>query len=418
MTQLFGGSPNRFTDPVHRRFLVDHRRALLDFYQPEARSADGGFAWIGGDGHAMPEMGAQLFIGARMIHVFSLASMESRPGAREIVEQGLDFYLDGAGRDAEYGGWVPVVGGDRPEDRKELYGTAQLLLAASSATVAGIDRGPELLAACAALIDARYWREDDGIAAEGYDRAFTELDDYRGQNANMHLTEAYLAAHEATGERVYLDRAASIARRIASRAAEETEGSWRLPEHFTPAWEPVPGYNADEPRHPFRPYGSQPGHWLEWTKLILQLRALGVDEPWMLPAAVRLFDGAVSDAWAEGGGFVYTVDWDGAPVVEERFFWEVAEASGAARYLWLATGEERFQDWYETFWRFADEHFVDHERGSWHSELDSANRPVTRTWDGKPDVYHVYQATLYAELPADRGFAVWLRDAGSEALRG
>lgn len=418
MTNLFGATEDRFSDPVHLRFLAGHRRALLDFYQPEVCSEDGGFAWIGGDGHAMPEMGAQLFIGARMIHVFSLAAMEGRPGAREVVEHGLGFYLDGAGRDGDVDGWVPVVGGDHPENRKELYGTAQLLLAASSATVAGFERGPALLAACASLIDQRFWREDDGIAAEGYDRAFDQLDDYRGQNANMHLTEAYLAAYEATGDGRYLDRAASIARRIAARAAEDADGSWRLPEHFTTDWRPLPDYNADEPRHPFRPYGSQPGHWLEWTKLILQLRALGVDEPWMLPAAVRLFEGAIGDAWAETGGFVYTVDWDGSPVVEERFFWEVAEAMGAARYLWLATGERRFQEWYETFWRFADAHFIDHERGGWYSELDSSGRPVTRTWDGKPDVYHVYQATLYARLPADRGFAAWLRDAGSDALKG
>ncbi|WP_353081452.1 AGE family epimerase/isomerase [Tessaracoccus lapidicaptus] len=417
MTDLFGDHEDRFTDPVHREFLLRHRRDLLDFYQPEVRLAEGGMAWIGADGHAMPEMGAQLFIGARMMHVFSLAALEGRPGAGDVVEHGLDFYLDGAGRDHDHDGWVPIVGGSAPQDRKELYGTAQLLLAASSATQAGFSRGPALLAACSDLIDRRFWREEDGICVEGFDRTFTHLDDYRGQNANMHLTEAYLATFEATGERVYLDRALSIARRITGAAASG-EGSWRLPEHFTADWRPMPDYNVDDPRHAFRPYGSQPGHWLEWTKLLLQLRGLGADEPWLLPAAIALFDGALADAWGDGGGFVYTVDWDGRPVVEERFFWEVAEAMGAARYLWLATGEQRFQEWYETFWRFADSHFIDHRLGSWHSELDAHGNPVALTWDGKPDLYHVYQATLYAELPADRGFAAHLRAAGSQRLAG
>lgn len=416
MTQLFGDDPDRFADPVHRRFLVDHRRALLDFYQPEVCLSGGGYAWIGADGRAMPEMGAQLFIGARMIHVFSLASLEGRAGARDVVEHGLGFYLDGPGRDARFDGWFPVVGGDHPQDRKELYGTAQLLLAASSATQAGFERGPALLAACAELIDRHYWREEDGSCVEGYDRSFSQLDDYRGQNANMHLTEAYLAAYEATGDRVYLDRAASIAHRIAARAAEGGEGGWRLPEHFTADWAPRLDYNAGDPRHPFRPYGSQPGHWLEWAKLLVQLRGLGFEERWLLPAAAALFDGAIRDAWADGGGFVYTVDWDGRPVVEERFFWEVAEAMGAARFLWLATGEQRYQDWYDTFWRFADAHLVDHELGGWHSELNVRNEPVALTWDGKPDLYHVYQATLYAVVPVDRGFAAWLRAAGSTAL--
>ncbi len=414
MSELFGEHPDRFADPTHRRFLVDHRRALLDFYQPEVCLPSGGFAWIGNEGHPMPEMGAQLFIGARMMHVFSLAAMEGRPGAREVVEHGLDFYLDGPGRDPEFDGWVPAVGGDQPQNRKELYGTAQLLLAASSATAAGFSRGRALLDAVSAVIDRHFWREEDGICVEGYDRTFTQLDDYRGQNANMHLTEAYLAAYEATGDITYLTRATSIARRIAAQAAGQEEGAWRLPEHFTADWAPDNQYNADDPRHPFRPYGSQPGHWLEWTKLLLQLRGLGVDEPWLLPAAAALFDGAVRDAWSEG--FVYTVDWDGSTVVEERFFWEVAEAMGAARYLWLATGDVSYQEWYERFWRFADRHFVDHERGSWHSELDRALVPVTHTWDGKPDLYHVYQSTLYAFLPPDRGFAAWLSTGNSKAL--
>lgn len=413
---MFGERPDRFEDAVHRQFLVEHRRDLLDFYQPEVCLPSGGFAWIGSDGRAMPEMGAQLFIGARMTHVFSLAALEGRAGAREVVEHGLDFYLDGPGRDAQFDGWVPIVGGDAPQDRKELYGTAQLLLAASSATVAGFSRGRALLDAASAVIDRHYWSEEEGICVEGYDRTFTTLDEYRGQNANMHLTEAYLAAYEATGEGKFLTRATSIARRIAAGAATPEDGAWRLPEHFTARWQPLGQYNADDPRHAFRPYGSQPGHWLEWTKLLLQLRGLGADEPWMLPAATALFEGAIRDAWAADGGFVYTVDWDGTPVVEERFFWEVAEAMGAARYLWLATGEERYQEWYETLWRFADAHFIDHERGSWHSELDPTNAPVAHTWEGKPDLYHVYQATLYASLPADRGFAVWLATHPSGAL--
>ena len=51
-----------------------------------------------------------------------------------------------------------------------------------------------------------------------------------------------------------------------------------------------------------------------------------------------------------------------------------------------------------------------------HSELDRALVPVARTWEGKPDLYHVYQATLYAWLPAEQGLAAWLTSAESTAL--
>ena len=59
-------------------------------------------------------------------------------------------------------------------------------------------------------------------------------------------------------------------------------------------------------------------------------------------------------------------------------------------------------------WQQAQAHFVDHERGGWHSEVDGDGRPVLVTWDGKPDLYHVFQATLYPRLSLDQGLAAAL----------
>lgn len=284
-----------------------------------------------------------------------------------------------------------------------------MLLAGSSATMAGFSRGPALMHEALELIDRYFWLEEWGRCAEGYDRTFTVLDDYRGQNANMHLTEAYLAAHQVTGNPVLLSRATRIASHIAGRAAGLEVGSWRLPEHFDTAWRPLPDYNIDDPRHPFRPYGSQIGHWLEWSKLLLQLEAQGVDEPWVVQAAEALFDAGAREGWLEPGGFVYTVDWDGRPVVAERYFWEPPEAIGAATLLWSRTGDDRYADWYRRLWEFCDRHFVDHERGSWFPELDGDARPVTFTWQGRPDLYHAYQATLYAFVPPRMSLAAWAK---------
>ena len=402
------GTPgtNWLDDPAHRAWLSAHGESLLDFYQPQVVLEGAGYAYLDGEGRALPHLGSQLWLGARMLHCFSVASMMGRPGAREVAEHGLGFYLHGDGRDHEHGGWYATVGGEQPSDRKELYGQAHVLLAASSAAFAGLQGADQLLAHALEVID-RYWVEADGRCIESFDRAFTAADDYRGQNANMHLTEAYLAAYEVTGDPLLLDRAARIAGHIAGRAADPADGSWRLPEHFDSAWRPMLQHNRSEPRHPFRPFGSQPGHWLEWTKLLLQLQGLGVDEPWVAPAAEHLFDGAFQDAWAGNGGFCYTVDWDGRPVVEEKFFWEIAEGIGAATYLHRVTGDGRFADAYRQQWSFADEQIIDHERGSWHPELDADNHPVVHTWAGKPDLYHAYQATFYAELPADQGIAAW-----------
>ena len=40
-------------DPAHLAWLEDHRTQLLDFYAPEVCRAEGGYHWIGNDGHAV-----------------------------------------------------------------------------------------------------------------------------------------------------------------------------------------------------------------------------------------------------------------------------------------------------------------------------------------------------------------------------
>ena len=246
----------------HHSWLARHRDALLDFFQPEVMLPGAGYAYLDSQGHALPRLGSQLWLGARMLHCFSIAAMEGRPGAEDVARHGIGFYLNGAGRDTEHGGWFPTVGGDSPSFRKELYGQAHILLGASSATTAGIPGGEELLAAALEVIE-KFWVEADGAGIDAFDHEFHQAEPYRGQNANMHLTEACLAAYETTGDERLLERATRIAHRIAGRAADATEGAWRLPEHFDATWRELPDHNRDEPRHPFQPYGSQPGHWLE-----------------------------------------------------------------------------------------------------------------------------------------------------------
>ncbi len=403
---VFGTSEDPLEDEVHRAWLTSHRRQLLDFYQPHVCLSGAGYAYLDATGQALPHLGSQLWLGARMLHCYAIAGMFGMKGAGQVVRHGLEFFGSGAGHDDVHGGWFAVVGGDEPSDRKELYGQAHVLLAASSAHVAGHPGARALLDEALEVIDRHYWREVPGVCVEAYDRTFTELDTYRGQNANMHLTEAYLAAHDATGDAKLLERAVRIASRIAKPAAEESDGSWRLPEHFDEHWEPVPEFNRDDPRDKFRPYGSQPGHWMEWSKLLMQLHGQGVDEAWLLPAARRLYAGAFAEGWQDNRGFVYTVDWDGKPVVKERFFWEPAEAIGAARLLLAETGEQSYADDYRALWNFCDASVIDHEHGSWFPELDETNHPVVKTWPGKPDLYHAFQATLYAETLPDEGLAV------------
>jgi mannose/cellobiose epimerase-like protein (N-acyl-D-glucosamine 2-epimerase family) len=250
------------------------------------------------------------------------------------------------------------------------------------------------------------------MVVEQWDEGFEVLDGYRGVNANMHTVEAFLAAAAATGDQGLLDRALRILTRVVHELGPAH--SWRLPEHFDAQWVPRLDYNVDTPAHPFRPFGATIGHWLEWARLALHLRAaLGDGAPaWLLDDAVSLFDASVREGWAVDGadGFVYTVDWDGKPVVRERMHWVAAEATATAAALFAATGDPAYRTWYTTWWDHVAEVFVDPGLGSWRHELDSGNRPSGLVWNGKPDTYHAFQATLIPRLPLAPYLPAALRD--------
>ncbi|GAA3435062.1 hypothetical protein GCM10018954_059010 [Kutzneria kofuensis] len=224
----------------------------------------------------------------------------------------------------------------------------------------------------------------------------------------MHLVEAFLAAGDVTGDPRWHRRALRIAEHLVHGVAAAHD--WRLPEHFTAAWVPLPDHNRDRPDHPFRPFGGTPGHWLEWSRLLLHLAAtFGADAPaWLADDARRLFDSAVTRGWRADGlpGFVYTVDWQDRPVVRSRMHWVIAEAVLAAHALHVHTGDAGYLRRYHEFWEFARTRHLDPVGGSWHHELDPEGRPAATVWAGKPDVYHAFQAALLPVLPLSPAAAV------------
>jgi sulfoquinovose isomerase len=395
--------------PAHARWLESESDALLRFAR--ASRTPLGFGYLDAGGTVDPARPTELWITCRMVHAFSLGTLLGRPGCATLVDHGLAA-LAGTFEDVEHGGWFSAVGPGRTgptSDRKEAYPHSFVLLATSSATAAGRPGAAELFERARRVSLERFWREDEGMVVESWDRAFTELEPYRGVNANMHTVEAYLATADVTGDDDWLDRAVRIVARVVDGSARAA--SWRIPEHFDPSWAPLPEYNREDPAHPFRPFGATVGHWFEWARLTLQARdALAsrgreVGE-WMLDGARSLFAAGAAEGWAVDGadGFVYTVDFDGRPVVRERMHWVLTEALAAAAVLHRVTGEEEYERWYRTWWDYAADHLLE-APGAWRHELDAENRPSARTWAGKPDVYHALQATLLPRLPASPAVA-------------
>ena len=350
---------------------------LLDFAE-RSRHPEGGFAWLRADGTPDLERPRELWITTRMTHVFALGALLGRPGAAELVEHGLASLRDDF-RDTRYGGWYAQVGGSTD---KRAYEHVFVVLAAASAGDA------ELLGEALEVLETHFWDERAGALVDVYNRDWSELEAYRGANANMHGVEAMLA----TEDPLWRERAARVTQRLV------VDNHPMLNEHFDAEWRPLPDYNVDDPGHPFRPYGATIGHWFEWARLAFTLGGFEAD-------ARRLFAAGVQDGW-DGSGFVYTVDWDGKPVVGDHLHWVLCEAIAAAAVL----GEDALQaEW----WELAERVFIDREQGSWRHQLDSANRPSSSVWDGKPDVYHALQATLIPRVPLAPSLAASLRAAGT-----
>jgi sulfoquinovose isomerase len=360
----------------------------------------GGAAWL--DTRGQPDLSRPVYtwITARMLHVYVLGQLLGRAGDADLATQALTG-LSGRLRDELSGGWLTSVddAGDSP-DEKACYTHAFVVLAASSAAVAGLSGADNLLTNALELWELRFFDDIAGMFVDSWNRDFTRLDDYRGVNANMHGVEALLAAADVTGDQALRDRALGIARRVALEFAEPH--AWRIPEHFDSHWHPQLEHNRDRPDDQFQPYGATVGHGLEWSRLLLHLEASLSDPPdWLLPAAQGLFDRAVADGWAVDGadGFVYTTDWDGTPVVRDRMHWVVAEAIAAAAALRIRTGDDRYAELAATWWAYAEHYLFDRTFGSWHHQLDAGNHVIETVWPGKPDLYHAVQATLIPRLP-------------------
>ncbi|MEP7090123.1 MAG: AGE family epimerase/isomerase [Nocardioidaceae bacterium] len=398
------------TSPAHARWLETEGDRLLEFGHG-ARHPDGGFAWLDDDGRPDLDRPVELWVTTRMTHVYALGHLMGRPDCGTLADHGIASLADRM-RDHVHGGWYAKVGPDGPTVRdKTAYEHAFVVLAGASATAAGRPGGAELLDDAVAVFLEHFWDDEHGMVVEQWDESFTTLDGYRGVNANMHSVEALLAAADVLDDPSLRERAARIVTRVVHDLA--AGNSWRIPEHFDDTWTPVLDYNVDDPAHAFRPYGATIGHWLEWSRLALHLRAgLGADAPaWLLEDAQSLFDAAVREGWAVDGadGFVYTVDWEGAPVVRERMHWVAAEGTATAAALHAVTGEEVYAAWYETWWRHVADCFRDTGRGSWRHELSPENTPSSHTWQGKPDTYHAFQATLIPRLPLSPTLAAALR---------
>ena len=389
----------------NRQFLKAAREDLIRFGR-KFPSPGGSSYHLGDDGTPWPEKNRQCYVTCRMAHVYSIASMLGYEKCDELAAQAIKG-LNGELMDKEPDGWYAALTKDNevvPD--KMCYAHAFVILAGCTASLIGIPGAKELLAHALEVYDKYFWNEEDGLSCDIWNTEFTVMDDYRGLNANMHTVEAFLSAADVTGDEKYRVRAGRIISRVIPWAAGN---HWRLPEHYTSKWEPDYEFNFDDRDNGFKPYGATPGHGLEWARLITQWAlSTYADEPEKakpyIEAAENLCRTALNDAWDCDGapGIVYTVDWEGKPIVHDRMHWVLMEAIDTTATLARVTGDKWYADFYAKLMAYMDAYVMDHVNGSFFHQMDRNNRHIDTVWPGKDDLYHAFQATLipYSEYPA------------------
>ncbi len=391
-----------FPDFTSVSVLTDHISDTLNFYYPRSVDTSGGFYhYFKDNGSIYDRQSRHLVSSTRFVFVYSMAYRHfDNPAYLEQVKHGVDF-LRQVHRDPLTGGYAwqlrwehaekTVIDGDN-----HCYGLAFVMLAYAHALMAGVAEASDYLDETMELMERRFWEPQHGLYADQASADWQHLDNYRGQNANMHACEALLAAYEATGALHFLHRAETLAHNITQRQAALAGGMiW---EHYDASWNIDWNYNLEDKANLFRPWGFQPGHFTEWSKLLLQLEShaqhLQHDTGWLLPAAEALFQKALQFAWDEQyGGICYGFAPDGSICDGDKYFWVQAESMAAAALLAKRTGKQTYWDNYEHLWQYSWQHMIDHEYGAWFRILSRENHKLSdeKSPAGKVD-YHTMGA--------------------------
>ncbi len=377
------------TTPFRRPdWLTKHIFDNLHFYYPRCiNQQDGGYFHCFLDDGTICDHHTKHIVGtSRFIIIFSIgARLSGAPWCVDAAKQGL-ISLQNHFRDQEHGGYFWKLKDHKVSvSKKYAYGHAFALLAAARAFAAGIQHAGIIMDDIYNLLERHFWEEEHGLYADEISADWAAVSPYRGQNANMHLCEAMIAAYEATHNKKYLERAHRLAYSVTVKLASQSGGLiW---EHYHTNWKINWTFvETNEDLKQFRPQGFIPGHSIEWSKLLLML-ARHQSEPWMLERAIELYNKALKISWdAKYGGIFYSLSPEGDVRNSSKYYWVMAEAIGASALMGITLKDEQYLRNYDGFFAYSWSYLFDKTYGGWFEKLNRQNQklsnvksPVTKT---------------------------------------
>lgn len=357
----------------NKTFLSKHIGSILSFYDGNVKDPKGGFHQNYNDDGSVFALGDKHLVSStRMVINYAIGwQLFAAEKYKSLALWGLD-YVEQTHQLCNGAGYVWTIKDHQADDKtQQAYGYAFVLLMYSRCFEYGITNSNEGIYRLFNLLENTFWQAEYGLYADELTTQ-GELDEYRGQNANMHICEAMIAAYSATKDVQFLNRAKLIADNICNQLTQQTNGLiW---EHYSKEFNPDWQYNKQDPKNLYRPWGFQPGHQTEWTKLLLSINHYEPDA-WLVERAQFLFDEAYKAAWDhQHGGLVYGFDPDKNWCDDDKYFWVQAESFAAAALLHLVTDEGIYLDNYKSLWDYSWQNMVDHEYGAWFRVLKSDNQ--------------------------------------------
>ncbi|MFT5707176.1 MAG: mannose/cellobiose epimerase-like protein (N-acyl-D-glucosamine 2-epimerase family), partial [Oceanospirillaceae bacterium] len=192
---------NGYLDAI---FLKQHIDKTMAFYHPHCIDKKGGFYhYFRDDGSIYNSTNRHLVSSTRFVFNYAMAAINTEQEELKqqyllAVQHGLDFLRD-VHLNPQTGGYAwQLEGGVVSDGTNHCYGLAFVMLAYSTALKAGVDSCKAYIAETYELMEQHFWDENAQLYADECSADFLELNDYRGQNANMHSCEGMIAAFEAT----------------------------------------------------------------------------------------------------------------------------------------------------------------------------------------------------------------------------
>lgn len=326
---------------------------------------------------------------ARQVYAFAVAKQRGWSGpADRLIAHGIEFMKNGR---TDRGGWVRTlsVDGTVVDPCEDAYDHACVLLALAHAHQAGHPDALALGEETFAFLDAHL--EDERLTGFLETSDGTEL---RRTNPHMHLLEAFLAWHTATGERSHLRRAARIIDLFRGHFFDAD--SWTLGEYFDDAWNPAAGEQGQ---------WTEPGHHFEWASLLVEFAAKSRQAA-LIPFARKLYASAIANGLNRSTGLAYgAVSRQGLPLDLVSRSWPQAEAVKAAIALDGTGGPDLKPEIEARVGRLFRWHIDPAPLGLWIDRIDEKGRAIAT--EAPASIFYHLVTALMQYLDKTEGAAEW-----------